>query len=186
MVTPTPKIWRFRKVHVSSDIFRLVRRITNGVGVEGRVATYRCAHHHPVIPMARVENLESHVEPQGKTGSGNRECYELDNDEGRTPGLGVDVIRGGHEATTSGGGSLIFLGGEASVALSSLWVVTTSTKDYCPRRRTDTLDMCVRGGGCCLAGYCLLQDLNGWCWSRGSVADMIRTVGTSSRKRNPG
>ena len=94
MVTPTPKIWRFRKVHVSSDIFRLGRRITKGVGVEGRVATYRCAHHHPVIPMARVENLESHVEPQGKTGSGNRECYELDNDEGRTPGLGVDVIRG--------------------------------------------------------------------------------------------
>ena len=64
------------------------------------MATYRCAHHHPVIPMARAENLESHIKPQRKTGSGNRERYELDDDEGRAPGLGVDVIRGrprGHD-----------------------------------------------------------------------------------------
>ena len=149
---------------------------------QGWVATYRCAHHHPVIPMARAENLESHIKPQRKTGSGNRERYELDDDEGRAPGLGVDVIRGrprGHDLRRREPHTFGW-GGVPCVA------VAVGSNHKHPRRRMSTVDMCVRGVVCGLAGNCLLQELNGLCWSRGSVADMIRTVGTSSRKRNPG
>lgn len=54
--------------------------------------TYRCARHQPIVYFLLAHDPYFDVEAQGEAYEGEREEDELDDDEGRTPGDGVNVI----------------------------------------------------------------------------------------------
>jgi len=55
---------------------------------------YRGADYQPVIPVDAPQDARLDIKPHAETDGADRHGDELDDDEGRTPSLWVDVVRG--------------------------------------------------------------------------------------------